>query len=1150
MSSPDFSSLPPDYQHILRVAQERLQIETVPLKQLLGGRTGARLYLVSVSSKPPQKIEHYVLKLDRVHRKAKSDEIQQHKSALSQAPPEFARQHMADLVFSVEHQGVIAIFYTIAGQSLHQFRPLAGYKKQRQQENIFLATNDYLLKGWNEQPMFEQAVHPQNLLTRWLSYRLKPEGNLGRFLDDEFNVPQEVSGLLIQGQIFPNPITYGRDFDRWGDSRPIDAILGFQHGDLNIGNLLAKFASNGQDLDGYFLIDFALFKSQMPLLFDLRYLEMSYLLRELDRADFPKWVDFVTQFAEQDTPDPHQVPVELAGACGVINAGRKAFQRWVQASHPSLQDDLWGQCWLAGVAAGLNYCNKTALPTRERLAGLIFAAAHLKRYLIRFGVPMPVEVSLLYDANQPGAIPHLERPLPGSDGVFHNLPVQPTTFIGRQEEAAAVREILLRDETRLLTLIGPGGTGKTRLGLRVASELGDRFHHGVFFVPLADIEESQLVVSKIAQSLGVREGGRLSLLENIQNYLRERRSLLVLDNFEHVVDAALVVAELLKAAPHLKVLTTSRTTLRLQGEYEYNVPPLKLPDPGSDRSPERLVQSEAVQLFVERAKAASSRFTLSEENARQVAEICQRLDGLPLAIELAAARVRLLPPQIMLVHLNDRLGFLSGGARDLPARQQTLRNAIEWSYDLLEQDEKTLFARLGVFVGGFTLEAAQAVCNPDKSLDALGGVETLLNNSLLREEETRNGRIRFRMLETIREYALDKLEISGETETLREQHAGYFTEKMGELTFGNQLFSAEGNFWLNWLDEEYENLRAVLSWSQTTQGRAWHGIVAIGSLFWYWYRRGYFREGRRWSEWVLSTPDAQDPNPTRGFGLLFNGIMAMWQGDLAAAQNSIDEGLVLWQHLEEVLGLSTALLFKGFLLLNQGRDADARNVLERALELYQETGDLWQQADTLVHLGNAALGLGDMNETVARLQQAQTVSKEVGDKWLIAFLLNNYGEVARVEGDYNAAEGYYERGKALLIAEGDKGGDLARLIHSLGYVAQRKGEPAKAERQFRKSLAMFRKFGNQRGILECLAGLAGLWAERGDPKRGAKLLSASQSLMNASGHSWWPADRVEFERNKKTIQTGLDAEAFSSAWVAGEDMTLEAAISYAAHTPE
>jgi predicted ATPase len=1145
---PDFKSLPKEYQNVLDLAQEEHRIEIVPLMELKGGRTGARLYLASVSKTGGSSPEHFVLKIDRIHPKAKGGEIQRHKSAMSEAPPDFAQGHMANIAFEVEHEGLVAIFYTIAGQTLLHFQPLGGHEQQSQLETIFRATHDYLLENWNAAATFEQAIHPRTLLSRWLGYRLKTGGPIDRFLEEGFRIHPETEGLVIHGQVYPNPLAYGRNESLWGGTRPIDTLAGFQHGDLNIGNILVKFAEDQEILEGYFLIDFALYKPGMPLFYDQRYLEMSYLLRELSRVGSPKWVEMVTGFALQDIPNPKQVPVELAGVCAVINAGRESFHRWVQARHPSLHDDLWGQFWLAGVAAGLNYCNKTMLPEEERLAGMVFAAAHMKRFSEQFKTQSPSEVGLLYGEGHPAEKRGAPRPLASAGSPPISLPAQLTSFIGRELEVGQVRDLLLWEDVRLLTLTGPGGTGKTRLGVHVARELAGEFEHGVVFIPLAELTDTNLVTVKIAQGLGVREGGSQSLMQILQSYLWDKELLLLLDNFEQVTSAAPRLAELLAAAPHVKAMVTSRILLNLQGEFEYHVPPLNVPEPGRAQSLDQLTQSEAVQLFIDRAKAAMPNFSVSQASAQSIAEICQRLDGLPLAIELAAARTRLLSPQEMLRRLDDRLKLLSGGARDLPARQQTLRNTIDWSYDLLEPDQKTLFAHLGIFLGGFSLEAAEAVCDLGEGMDVLNGVEGLVKNSLLAQENTRGGYTRFRMLETIREYALEKLEASGTASQLRERHGNYFSEKMGVLLFSNQLFSSEGGYWLDWIEQEYENLRSVLSWCRSHEESIWRGVLTVGGLFWYWYRRGQFSEGREWCQWALTTPYGKGLTPVRGYALLFGGIMAMWQGDLRTAQSMIEEGLTVWQTLEEDSGISIGLLFQGFVQLNQGEDDSAKTCLEQALVLFKELDQPWQQADTLVHLGNAALGRGDLEEADMRLAEAEAVSRDVGDNWLIAFVLNNYGEVARVRGNYPQAEKYYRESETLLRNEGDRGGDLARLVHSQGYVAQRQGELKLAEQRFQESLAMFRKFGNKRGIAECLAGIAGLWGEQGNADQGARLLSAAQSLLSASGATWWPADRVEYERNLETIRGALEEEAYQTAWEAGRTMDLEEAIERATNS--
>jgi predicted ATPase/class 3 adenylate cyclase len=404
-------------------------------------------------------------------------------------------------------------------------------------------------------------------------------------------------------------------------------------------------------------------------------------------------------------------------------------------------------------------------------------------------------------------------PLRSLDAYRNNLPLQPTPLVGREKEISEVCNLLRSGETRLLTLTGPGGTGKTRLALQAAADLLEDFPDGTFFVQLATLTDADLFISAVAETLGVRETGEQALDDSLKNYLSERRMLLVLDNFEQVLEAAPTVTELLTVAPELKVLTTSRAPLGLYGEHEFPVPPLTLPDLERQPPLERLTQYEAVGLFVERARAIKPEFEVTNESAPAVAEICVRLDGLPLAIELAAARIKMLPPRAMLQRLGSRLKLLTGGARDLPERQRTLRATIEWSFALLDEGEQLLFRRLAVFSGGRTLEAIEAICDTrsDLTVDVFEGVSSLLDKSLLRQEEGANGEPRFVMLETVHEFAREKLQGSGEAEQIKRVHAEYFLtlaeEAYPELKGANQLQ------WLERLEVEHDNMRAALSWT-------------------------------------------------------------------------------------------------------------------------------------------------------------------------------------------------------------------------------------------------------------------------------------------------------------------------------------------------
>lgn len=1127
----DFQSLPPEYQQVIQLAQAKNNITIAPLQLLVGGWSGAMVYLVSVAWTETKRVEHCILKLDRKGKNARSDEVTRHNAVMEKAEPEFAREHIAELVFErVEHEGAIAIFYRIAGESLQKYRPLSTYERQSQLKTIFTETNRILLSGWNPNATFEQAVHPQKTLEKWLGFRLDEGGSIERFVQEKANA--NVAGFLVNGHVFPNPLLYARKSEPWGDVRAMDVATGSIHGDLNTNNILVRFADDKETLAGYYLIDFALFKENMPLLYDQRYLEMSYLMLAMSQVAFAKCVNFLSLLAVADVPDPHKVPIEVSGVSAVIGSARAAFSDWVQANHPSLHDDLWGQYWLAGVAAGLAYCHKAGQPEEQRLAGLIYAAANLKRYAAVFKLPPPTSVELLYDESQ-AVSTSTKKPK-------HNLPAQPTPFIGRAAQITALKEMVQRNDVRLITLLGPGGTGKTRLSLQVAQESLEHFPNGAFFVPLADDTDANQFVSRVAQQLEVREGGR-PLLDNVKDYLRDKKLLLVLDNFEQLVSAAPVVADLLAAAPQLKIIISSRIALKVQGEREYPVPPLGTPQ--REATLEEMAEYESVKLFVERARAVQHNFSLTKDNASFVTEICLRLDGLPLALELAAARIKLLSPQAILLRLDDQLKLLTGGARDLPTRHQTLRNTLEWSHSLLNDDEKMLYARLSVFVGGFTLEAAEAVCNPNGKLDILDGVTSLLNNSLLRQEEMPNGEPRFSMLETIRAYAVERLNESGEADALHAGHAQYF----GSIILneaGQQLYSANAPYWLGWLEREHDNVRATLKLSQSNPAMVEFAAGLVMSMVWFWYRRGYFSEGRMWSGQLLNSPQARTAKAPRALVLMANALMSIWQGEQDIALALIEESRNIFDEIKNEQHKALITMGKGIALINKGNDREARPLLQESQMLFKEQNQTFFYVLSNVHLGNVELGLGNMEQARILHEEAQASARAVNDAWLLSFALNNLGEVARVQGQYEVARKYYEESDTLLTDAGDNG-DKARFIHNLGYIAQHEEEFDLAEEQFRKSLKMFRKLGNRRGMAECMAGLAGLKARQGQVEWGAVLLTAAETLLKSAGGAWWPADRVEVERSQEMIRSALGEAQWTAAQKKGAAMTLEQALAFA-----
>jgi predicted ATPase len=843
MTTINFLNLPSEYQHLLSLAKENYNLDVIPLQELKGGRTGAFLYLVSVTTGDTHQVKHLVLKFDHVSERTKQTEVERHKLALSQAPPHFAKENLAELAYEVADHGAVALFYSIAGQSLQRYRTLASLEKQSMLEVLFSTTNNFLLKDWNAKSSFEQAVPPRTLLEKWLGYRLKPDGNISSLLQDTIHFDPLTAGFLIQGQVYPNPLSYGLDASRWKESRAIDVLTGFQHGDLNIGNILATFTGDSDELSGFFLIDFALYKSQMPLLYDQCYLELSYLIREIERAPLHKWISLVLSFADQDTPDPRQVPFELAGACTVVNAGRDSFERWVQSQHPSLSDDLWGQFWLAAVAVGLNFCNKEVLSTEERLAGLIYSASHLKRFLIQFGIPMPADVRLLYDAKNWQSVEPSTKAIRSASPPRNTLPIQPTPFIGRRSELKTVEHRLMLEDVHLVTLTGPGGTGKTRLALKAATDLFDCFQDGVFFVDLSQVKDPGQVFSTIARAIGLRESSDKPSVDVLEGELKVKAILLLLDNFEQVTPAAPRLAELIRGCPQLKFLVTSREALHVRGEQILPIPPMQLPQLDIKRlSVGQINQSESIQLFVECARAVKPDFDLTSDNALSVVELCLRLDGLPLAIELATARLTLFSPQDLLNRVGNRLKLLRGGARDLPERQQTLRNTLDWSYELLNHNEQRLFALFSIFSGA-SIQAVETVVRllddqGDTEVDVLDDLSSLIEKNLIRKIDLESGDSRVLMLETIREYARDHLDMDpGFANNVIHAHAVYYAEFTQRQW---QLIGSDGReVILNRMEPEIKNIQA--SWAYwVAQGDLTNLRKITDSLWLFYDAKGWY----------------------------------------------------------------------------------------------------------------------------------------------------------------------------------------------------------------------------------------------------------------------------------------------------------------------
>jgi predicted ATPase/Tfp pilus assembly protein PilF len=624
--------------------------------------------------------------------------------------------------------------------------------------------------------------------------------------------------------------------------------------------------------------------------------------------------------------------------------------------------------------------------------------------------------------------------------------------------------------------------------------------------------------------------------------LSTKNVLLILDNLEQVVEAARDISALIAVAPGAKVLITSRVPMHLRGEHEYPVSPLQIP-PASGVPLSKALDYDAVALFRQQARVVRPNFEIDQENQGTVTEICRRLDGLPLAIEIAAARINMLTPQALLSRLDHSLDVLVGKAQDVPDRQQTMRGAIDWSYELLAPSSKAVFMRLGVFSGGFSLEAAESICSPMDSEEVFTAMELILDNSMLRRAESIDDEPRFEMLQTLREYALEKASEEAILDELRVAHCSYFAQLAASMQ-GVGVYGAESGFWLMRYEEEHDNFRQALAWALDHPDRGVIPMIAMMSqLTWFWYRHGYLQEGTEWTERLLKSTEGMGESFERAYALTGRAMLALWSGDLLVAGSIGRESVDMAERLKLDEVTPTAKLIYGTALINQGRHKDAYPQLVDAVELFDEQDNAWFKGTVLVHLANVSLGMGNPTEALQWLDTALPLLKQTGDIWNMAFGMNNYGEVARVQGDYERAEAYYKKTQAL-YEQADAKGDQARLVHSFGYIAMHKGQFDEGRSLFQKSLEDFRKLGNHRGIAECLAGLAGLAAEQGKAAWAIPLLSAAESQLTDIGGAWWPADMVEIERARGLMHSAVP-ERYDALWQQGQSMSIEESLAYA-----
>jgi predicted ATPase/class 3 adenylate cyclase len=697
-------------------------------------------------------------------------------------------------------------------------------------------------------------------------------------------------------------------------------------------------------------------------------------------------------------------------------------------------------------------------------------------------------------------------PSPRTLEVPSNLPAELSSFVGREAEIHRVKTLLSR--TRLLTLTGPGGTGKTRLAVRVAEGLSADFPDGVFLVDLAQVSDPALVVSTIAATLQIREEGwERPVRESLGEHLRDRRLLLVLDNFEQVLDAASEVAELLRTAPALKVIATSRAPLRVRGEQDVPVPPLDIPDPDELPPLEDLARNEGVALFVQRAAAVAPDFGLTDQNAPLVAAIVGRLDGLPLAIELAASRVAVLRPAAMLRRLDRRLPLLTGGPRDMPGRQQTLRGAIGWSYELLSESERVLFRRLAAMIGGATVQAAAAVCDPDGELgiDILEGLSALVDNSLARTNHTPEDDLRFGMLQTIREFGMERLEAEDEPRMIRHRHADWFL-RLAEAAEPN-FRGPELERWLQTLQIEHDNLRAALNWA-IENDEADIGLRLAASLWRFWHLGGYLSEGRLWVGAVLSLSSAGGATVARARALAAAGGLAYWQHDTPAVRSAYEEALAISRNLGDAVEIAEATYNLAFAYgLERGRER-ARDLFLESRQMFEDLGNKRGMADALSFLSNLSRREGNVSRARSQAEESLRMHQEIGDLF-----------------------------------------GLMDSLHELGRAALDMGDLDVARSCFIESLDVLTPLGYRTLVAVVIDHLAAEAIRRGRPLRAVRLGGASDALKEAAGgHA--PPEFMDLPDPREVVRRLVRDEQIASAWEEGRAMSLYEAVAYARADPD
>ena len=739
----------------------------------------------------------------------------------------------------------------------------------------------------------------------------------------------------------------------------------------------------------------------------------------------------------------------------------------------------------------------------------------------------------------------------------HNLPTSTSSFVGRSGEIEELQA--LSSASRLLTLTGPGGIGKSRLALQVAAEVVDEYSDGVFFVPLAAVRDQSLVPKALADALQVPISEKKKVVDLLTGYLIQRQLLLILDNFEQVVGAGPFLGSLLMSCPHLRIIVTSRQRLDIYGEYEYPVPVMNMPGEILPQDWRLLANNDAVSLFLQRAQASNPEFALSAENAEDVVCVCRKLDGLPLAIELAAPRIRFFSPASLNQKLDSRLGFLTSGPRDAPSRQRTLRRAIDWSYDLLDSNEKTLFSRLGVFVSGWTLGAAEEVCMQDlvpdellnssqqnfierksiESDDIFELLTSLVDKSLLQMNVAEDGEPRFNMLETIREYALERLTERNEHEFIHRRHLQYFVALVESVEDRHEQMTPST---IKQLSAEHDNFTATLSWSLgseqheiTIKDRLYATRLVI-ALRMYWYIRGYLEEGRHWLN--LSLSQVTERNISRAKALLASGMLAWQQGDYELSKADLEESAAIFRELDDKPGLAEAGHYLGHLSFDQRDYQGAQGFFEESLEhfraLNNETFSLILLSDT----GMVAYHKHDLETARERFEAALEGFRRQGKESNAADQLNRLGDIARMDNDYKKAASLYDE-SLILFREFDDTLGIASCLHKLGQVCLHHEKFSQARDLFSESLTLQQEMGNKQGIGECLAAFAGLAGITGESDAAARLGAATELFLEELGAPLSPADKFEFTRVQEIVLEAVGASRYRDLCVEGRVMTLD-----------